>query len=758
MFKEKLESNQYISKYLYLDTCKNNKELIPIDFDLELYNDRILDIEYNKYFEYFKNMYKGIDNIVLDKEQIKAILADEDYSLVLAGAGSGKTTTMVSKVKYLVDIKKIDPSKILVLSFTKKTVKELEKRLIDDFKINAIIATFHSLGMMYIREKIKTDGKCYVVDDSIREQIFIEYFKNKVFNDKDKLREIISIFNKRTVDINEDFIFGNHIKENFDKYNTFEEYFDVYKKYRIECIKNECIKRKISLLDYIKEVEEKKINGENIYTLKHELVRSKQEALIANFLMMHNISYKYEKIYTELTEDYRSIKPDFTLYLNDREVYLEYFGMIGDDGYDRFMNLKLERYKRNNDRFIAIYHYDDTLNVLKEKLLDMGFLLEPIDEEKVLYEMLDYNKLAQFYPYKNLMYDVIDKIKLSGQRNCCRDIVNRYLDNLDLRVDDINILYRLQSIYVMEFYDYYEGVLNNHLENGVDFGDMVYYANKYVDEIDSNKLNFKYVIIDEYQDISAERLLLTKKILGYNHAKVMAVGDDFQSIYGFTGSRIDFVYNFLSYYPDSKVFKITNTYRNSQELIDCAGRFIMKNDDQIKKDLVSSRSVKSPIVFEEFESGMEIDKLKEVIKKIHGENSEHDILVLARRNRDIDRCFEDEEFKDDVGSKITYMGYEDIEIDGMTIHKSKGLTASEVILIGLDKSFPHYNYSGYWMSNLFKLKARDESIPYAEERRIFYVALTRTKNHVYILHNKDNRLCSPFVEELRGIVREYGNG
>lgn len=127
-------------------------------------------------------MYKEIDDSVkLDKEQIKAILADEKYSLIIAGAGTRKNTTMASKVKYLVDIKKVAPSKILVMSYTKKATEELDSRINDDFNIPAVVTTFHNLAYTYIR-KIFYDRKCYVVDNNLKNQIFLDYFKEKIFS------------------------------------------------------------------------------------------------------------------------------------------------------------------------------------------------------------------------------------------------------------------------------------------------------------------------------------------------------------------------------------------------------------------------------------------------------------------------------------------------------------------------------------------------------------------------------------------------
>ena len=185
-FIKKLNNKEYISKYLYLKVQKEIPSLIPNNFNLDIYNNEVLASDQIKYKDYFQNMYNNIDpNIHLDEGQIKAILTDEEYSLIIAGAGTGKTTTMASKIKYLVDIKKIPPNEILAISFTKKATEELQKRIVVDFNIPAEVTTFHSLGLMYIREIFKPH-KCYVVDKNIRNSIFLEYFKENIFPIKTK--------------------------------------------------------------------------------------------------------------------------------------------------------------------------------------------------------------------------------------------------------------------------------------------------------------------------------------------------------------------------------------------------------------------------------------------------------------------------------------------------------------------------------------------------------------------------------------------
>ena len=182
----------------------------------------------------------------------------------------------------------------------------------------------------------------------------------------------------------------------------------------------------------------------------------------------------------------------------------------------------------------------------------------------------------------------------------------------------------------------------------------------------------------------------------------------------------------------------------------------MRNDDQIKKNLVSNKHIDKPVVFVPF-GGMndEVDEvtcLKNTILEIHKENPDHNILVLGRTNAMIDRILEDNELVDDIGTKITFKANPTIDIEAMTMHKSKGLTFDEVIIIGLNKNFPITKNNNSWYEYIFRNKPIKESIPFAEERRLFYVALTRTKNKVYLLCNTDFKFRSDFIKELEDIA------
>lgn len=423
-FKIKLSNKEYISQYLYESVLNIDKSVIPPNFDLSAYNEEVINGLYEKYKNYFSNMYIGIDdNIHLDEQQIKAILADEEYSLIIAGAGTGKTTTMASKVKYLVDIKRIDPNKIVVMSYTKKATEELEKRIVIDFGIPAKVITFHALGLMHIREIFK-DRKCYVVDENTKENIFLEYFKDKVFPKKEKVKELFEIFNSTTV--NTDWLFGSYFKENYDKYKTFDEYFINYKKHKINEI--------VDLKKWINDKIEVYTNGDIIRTIKGEIVKSKGEALIANYLYQNNILYEYEKVYEEFLPDNKIYKPDFTLNLGGENIYIEYFGLSNYkdneiNRYEKIRKIKEDYHQRHHTKFIKIDYMkgEDIINTLKQELNKFGFIIKPKSDLEIVNKILDNNKLSQFYPFKNFILKNIDLIKSSVNRNNYIDISKKYL-------------------------------------------------------------------------------------------------------------------------------------------------------------------------------------------------------------------------------------------------------------------------------------------------------------------------------------------
>ncbi len=265
---------------------------------------------------------------------------------------------------------------------------------------------------------------------------------------------------------------------------------------------------------------------------------------------------------------------------------------------------------------------------------------------------------------------------------------------------------------IYEDYEYY--LIKN---NQIDFHDMI---NKSIDLVLKNGIyEYKYIIIDEYQDTSLVKCKLIQTIKNKTNASLLAVGDDFQSIYRFTGTNLKVFLDFEKYFLHSQIYKLEKTYRNSQELLNITSKFILKNKKQIYKNLYSDKTNANPIYICYYETDFK-EALNKVIKKINKTN----FLVLARNNKTLEN--------------ITY--------NKMTVHKSKGLEADNIIIIGLEDTplgFPNKIVSDKVLKYVLNEK---DSILYEEERRLFYVALTRTKNANYLLVNKKNP--SVFVEEI----------
>lgn len=378
-----------------------------------------------------------------------------------------------------------------------------------------------------------------------------------------------------------------------------------------------------------------------------------------------------------------------------------------------FHKLGLEILKNNN--------YEIADSNLLDDIINHFFKVDIYNYPKIL-------KLTKKYNIELLTKTINTFIRLFKCNNYSIQDFSLFLKKIKLTLSYRQ--YKKEKVFLLLAFNIYL-LYSSHLEenNEIDFDDMLIKAASYVKENGYNK-NIKYIIIDEYQDTSLVRFNLIKEILTKTKANLMVVGDDFQSIYRFTGCDLNLFLDFKKYFPNSNILKIENTYRNSRELIKIAGSFVMKNNHQIKKNLKSDKTVLKPI---------EIIYYKDLNKAINNLVKEFndDYIILGRNNKDINLL--SNHFKEKF----------------LTVHKSKGLEWNNVLMINLND-----NILG------FPNKIKDEKIyrlvtkkidryPYSEERRLFYVGLTRTKNKVFLLTNKKN--SSIFIKELIRDYRKYIN-
>lgn len=297
-------------------------------------------------------------------------------------------------------------------------------------------------------------------------------------------------------------------------------------------------------------------------------------------------------------------------------------------------------------------------------------------------------------------------------------------DFLNIRND--KILIRI----IIDIYLLYESELRS--TNSIDFNDMLLLATDFVRT--NNIKKYKYIIVDEYQDTSYIRYLFLKEIKKNTGAKITCVGDDYQSIYRFNGCDLNMFLDFKKYFGKFKLLKIVNTYRNSQELINVAGGFIMKNKRQLYKKLKSDKRLCKPIKIVYKKS---LDELLDMIIKKYDS-----ILILGRNNFDIKKY-------SNMFTSNNIM-YKNKKVKYLTVHSSKGLEDECVILINLTDDILGFPNKIKDNKILSYVSLGVNNYPYDEERRLFYVALTRTKNEVYLLVDKKNQ--SIFVKEL---IKDY---
>jgi len=772
-FKEMLNSSKYINynewnKYFdkYKDIFDNSlkfrkkSKLIEIANKgyekIEKHNEKYIKLKVRQNKKYFDDMFKDVDsNIRLDLEQRKAIVNEENYSLIIAGAGAGKTTTMAAKVKYLIEKCHVDPEKIIVISYTNKATEELEDRIKHEFKLPVNIMTFHSLGIQIVRKLY--DQPFQPVSPKEQEKIIVKYVKEVLFNDKELLNKYVEVFNRYS-DYNNVKMFSKGFIDNYNKFETFNDYFEDYKKRKYK-------ENKYDLKKIIEYKIDNYINQLNPRTIMDEVVKSKAEAEIANFLYLNGIEYKYEEPYPEKVDENKPYRPDFTIEVNDIPIYIEYYGLSGcyENGsinekkkkkYDNIRKIKDEFHRKNKTRYISLdyenYHVDKKNNYieeLKEELLKYNVKFQRRTDKEIYEQILDNNTKAEFFNFVDFIIDLINQIKTNPDRENYKNIIKNYINNSSLGSEATESMYEEFELFD-KLYEFYKDEIIP--KNKIDFSDMIYYANKQLNELadDNNILDYDYIIIDEYQDISIDRYQFAKNVSLLSKAKVVSVGDDWQTIYSFSGSRIDLFYNYDQMFPGAKKLFINSTYRNSQQLIDVAGSFIMKNPLQIKKNLFSSKRRSSPIKICYYNNN-QYKKLEHILDKIYKENKADKVMILARKNKYIEKMVEEKFFVKGVGTRIVYKKHPDMIIDAMSVHSSKGLGADQVILLNVTNSdFPCKEQKEIWLKEIFRPKQTSEEYPNAEDRRIFYVALTRTKKDIYLLTPEDENKRSKFIDEI----------
>ena len=679
---------------------------------VKLHNETVINHILDTHKEFFDHCLK----YPLDKQQRRSIVSEEDNCLVVSSAGSGKTSSIVGKVKYLTEIKGIAPQRILLISYTNKAAAELTERM----ETNGLKGyTFHKLALDIIGKE--TGIKPSICDNT--DALFVEIYHNLL----------------------KDAAFKKSVVEYFIDYSTNEADWEKRKSERREQLselKNVQLKAMFPDMD-----------GKTIY------VRSEQEQKICFVLSSLGVKFRYEEAYEHQLADemHSQYRPDFSIYFDKegetKRIYLEHFGIDdhslvpawfakdknityeeANQKYNDGITWKKAAHEKFGTQLLvtssANFHYSDIRDKLRTLLSNAGVpIKEKTDEE--LYDLVLPKGSKQEKAFIRLVVTFATLVKSS-----CKSF-NEVLKQV-YNANDERSAFIIKNIF-QPVYERYIQKLSESKQ--IDFTDAILQATEICRT--SHPIEYDYIIVDEFQDISVDRYNFLKVLREGNHpAKLYCVGDDWQSIYRFSGSDMALFNQFPEYFGATEINKIETTYRFGEPLVALSSQFIQRNKAQIQKNIRSFNSeMKTELEFHPYERRDYCNTIRQLIASIPSDKS---VFLLGRYSfDDYYLSFMYQSIKE--GNRFYYViGGRKIEF--LTVHKSKGLEADYVILLQCNKDtygFPSLVSDDPVLSYVL---TKSDQFPFGEERRLFYVAITRAKMKTLVLY--DRRFPSVFVDEF----------
>ena len=676
------------------------------------HNEGIITFLLDTHKEFFDHCLK----YPLDKQQRRSIVSEEENCLVVSSAGSGKTSSIVGKVKYLTEIKKINPQNILLISYTNKAAAELTERM----GIAGLRGyTFHKLALDIIGQTTGQKPSIYENTDALFVKIYHE-----LLNDKKFKKSVI---------------------EYFIDYQTPEKEWEKRKNERRQQLSEQKeVRLKATFPD---------MDGKTVY------VRSEQEQKICFALSSLSVKFRYEEPYEHplVDEIHSQYKPDFSIYFEQggetKRIYLEHFGVdehglvpiwfAKDRGityeeanqkYNDGITWKKAAHEKFSTKLLttssADFHYSDIREKLKTLLEKADVSIqEKTDAE--LYDMVLPPNCKHEKAFIRLVVTFVTLIKSS-----CKSVdeVLRQTKN----AGDERSTFIIKNIFQPVYKRYIEELANI---NQIDFTDAILQATDICRS--SHPVKYDYIIVDEFQDISVDRYNFLKVLReGNPPPKLYCVGDDWQSIYRFSGSDMALFNQFSDYFGQTEINKIETTYRFGEPLVSLSSQFIQRNEAQIKKNIHPfNPQVKTELQFCDYERRDYCNVIGQLVASIPLDKS---VFLLGRYSfDDYYLSFMYKSVKE--GNRFFYI-IGDRKIEFLTVHKSKGLEADYVIILQCNKDT--YGFPSLVSDDpvLNYVLTKSDQYPYGEERRLFYVAITRAKVKTYILY--DRRFPSVFVDEF----------
>jgi len=660
-------------------------------------------------------LFDQVEKSPLTQEQARAVICFENRVQVVASAGSGKTSTMVAKAVYAVHRRLVAPERIVMMAFNKQAAQELSARMARSLKRLGIAdvavkaSTFHAMGLGIIGKATgkKPDVPDWAIDPAGGVRKLMELI--------DELKDRAPMFRLKW-DLFR-FVFARDLPPfgSKDEPDTWQG-----------------------------------AGCGGILTADGKQVKSQEEAMLANWLFYNGVAYRYEDPYRFETadEDHRQYRPDF--YYPDIDLYHEHFALDAQgvapahfEGYVAGVEWKRALHRAQGTALIETTSYQirtgEVFEHLARALTDRGIVLDPNPDRAI---PSGGQKPLEQKDLIGLMRTFISHAK----SNC---------------LDDPALRERLEAMPASTFkfrhgmfLDLFAPILQAWdaalaAEGGIDFEDMLNLAAEHV-ERGRYEPPYDLVMADEFQDASRARARLCRAMVQKSDRHLFAVGDDWQSINRFAGADVSVMTRFRDWYGHGEVLKLERTFRCPQALCDVSGRFIARNPAQMRKAVHSTTPAEGPVL-----QAFQVDADKELAQAI-----ERYVMHLAAGVRDgtippgrdgkvsvyvLGRYRTDRKYLPVVTAECQPW----VDVSFCTIHRSKGSEADYVILPEMvsvlrKRSFPNTQAEDPVMALAMPT---GDAFPLGEERRLFYVALTRARRRVAMFTVRGR--TSVFLQELR---------
>ena len=623
----------------------------------------------------------------LTNEQAEAVATDEDATLVLAGAGTGKTSVIVSKVVHLVRNQDVSPDEMLVLAFNRKAADEIRGQLRDDLS-GAHVHTFHSFGRRVIAESESAPSISKLAEDDLALKSAVDDIIGELLNDPEQSKAVI------------DFIVYHHAPYKsafeFDTLDGYEEY----------------------------------VRGVELRTLSGNLVKSFEELEIANYLTEHGIEFRYEEPYetATATRQHRQYQPDF--FLPDHGIYVEHFALDrngrpppGWRGYAEGVEWKRRIHSQRGSTLVETHSWQHRqgalLETLRRRLEEAGVRFEQVPRQTLV------RRLAQEQTswLAGLLATFLNHVKSGGLSS----------EALRARAQQTGDRRRNQG-----FLDVFEQVRSRYQklladEEALDFHDLINLAAEHIRE-GRWKPQYRHVLVDEFQDISAGRMALLQALRGQDVAYFL-VGDDWQSIYRFAGSDVGLLSDCGDLLGHVEERTLSRTFRFADGILRPSTAFVKRNPEQTQRPLLPASEAEDEgvsVVADPSPAGGVARALQDIEAKARGQQT---VLVLGR-------------YRQRRGELLRSPRRGSLRVEFSTVHGAKGREADYVIVLDLNDGrwgFPS-KVENDPLLELVLPQVSGGAYPFAEERRLFYVAMTRARNGAYLV--ADPVQPSTFVTEL----------